>query len=327
MKRQLLFVMSFALLAACNEVTGPGSETPGGNTPPTVDFTADTLEGAAPLVVSFTTTASDPDGDSLRYTLDFGDGQSLDTRNVTHTYRQAGTYTAAVTVDDGQGGIVSDTLTIEVTGSDDNGGSDNGDGDTGGDDGDGNSGTPEACTNPVEIPDEVLEEVIRYALAKESGDLTCADMAGIVELRYSPDSGGDGAEPELPVQNLSGLEYATSLRGLYLAENAITDVTPLHNLIKLERLHLNWNNIRTIEPLSKLVNLKLFTIRSNGISSIMPLAKLTKLEILEIAGNQLDDLSVLENLRDLKYLSVNDIANSDLGSKSGQARGIRYIFQ
>ncbi|MFA5363039.1 MAG: PKD domain-containing protein [Candidatus Omnitrophota bacterium] len=43
----------------------------------------------------------DPDGDSLRYTWDFGGGETTEGRTVTHVYKKAGAYTARVTVDDG----------------------------------------------------------------------------------------------------------------------------------------------------------------------------------------------------------------------------------
>lgn len=307
MKCRLLFAMSFALLAACNEVTGPGSETPVGNTLPTVDFTADRLEGAAPLVVSFTTTAADPDGDSLRYALDFGDGQSLDTQNATHTYRQAGSYTASVTVDDGQGGIVSDALTIEVTGSGDGGSND---GDDDGDNGDGS--TPETCTSPVEIPDEVLEKALRYALEKESGDLTCADMASLTEFGHAG-AGGDDPIANPAIENITGLEHATSLRKLWLGENEISDLTPLQNLTALELLHLGSdgttpfaNNVSDVKPLRRLVNLRELNLQYLDVVNLQGLENLVKLEVLNVNGSDINDLAPLQRLTALKDIDFGD---------------------
>ena len=66
--------------------------------------------------VSFTSTASDPDGDSLTYTWDFGDTSTgVSTANASHTYTTPGTYTAKVTVSDGKGGTASATLPITIT--------------------------------------------------------------------------------------------------------------------------------------------------------------------------------------------------------------------
>ena len=58
--------------------------------------------GEAPLRVSFTSVAFDPDGDSLTTVWDFGDGQQAGGENIVHTYRTPGTYTATVTVSDGE---------------------------------------------------------------------------------------------------------------------------------------------------------------------------------------------------------------------------------
>src|SRR6202008_856034 len=64
---------------------------------------------------SFTATASDPDGDTLTYDWDYGDGSAHSaTQNPTHAYATAGTYTAKVTVSDGKGGTKDDTLSITV---------------------------------------------------------------------------------------------------------------------------------------------------------------------------------------------------------------------
>jgi PKD repeat protein len=66
--------------------------------------------------VAFTATASDPDGDPLTYTWDFGDSGTSTQQNPSHPYSAAGTYSAKVTVSDGHGGTAtSNTLSITVT--------------------------------------------------------------------------------------------------------------------------------------------------------------------------------------------------------------------
>ena len=46
--------------------------------------------------------ASDPDGDSLTYTWDFGDGATGSGQSASHTYNSAGNYGVTVTVSDGE---------------------------------------------------------------------------------------------------------------------------------------------------------------------------------------------------------------------------------
>ena len=91
------------------------NQPPPTNKPPTVELSSSETEGAAPLAVTLTATASDPDNDSLTYDWDFGDGemaQGQASRN--HTYQNAGTFTAKVTVSDGKGGTDSSTVQIKA---------------------------------------------------------------------------------------------------------------------------------------------------------------------------------------------------------------------
>src|SRR6185436_17448065 len=58
--------------------------------------------GLPPLGVSFSSAGTlDPDGDALIYQWDFGDFTTSSSPNPTHTYIEAGEYTAKLTVSDG----------------------------------------------------------------------------------------------------------------------------------------------------------------------------------------------------------------------------------
>src|SRR5688500_13809989 len=75
------------------------------NRAPTAVASASPTSGLTPLTVNFTGAgSSDPDGDALIYTWNFGDGSGATGRDVAHTYATAGTYTATLTVTDGRGG-------------------------------------------------------------------------------------------------------------------------------------------------------------------------------------------------------------------------------
>ncbi len=77
----------------------------GGNQPPTVSIQRNPAGDVYPGdPVAFTATASDPDGDTLTYEWDFGDGGTATTKDAMHTYTEPGVWFAKVTVRDGKGG-------------------------------------------------------------------------------------------------------------------------------------------------------------------------------------------------------------------------------
>ncbi|MBI3804575.1 MAG: beta-propeller fold lactonase family protein [Nitrospirae bacterium] len=89
-----------------------------GNLFPTARMTATPTSGAPPLAVQFNGgTSSDPDGKIASYIWSFGDGASGTGAAVQHTYSNAGSYTAKLTVTDDQGATAS-TQTSIVVGSD-----------------------------------------------------------------------------------------------------------------------------------------------------------------------------------------------------------------
>ncbi len=104
------FIMSVLLVASDGTLSGqvagevtsrhPGVD-PDPNAPPVASFDADPSSGNSPLDVAFTSTSTDPDGDALDHTWYFGDGATATGATATHTYTEAGTYTATLVVSDG----------------------------------------------------------------------------------------------------------------------------------------------------------------------------------------------------------------------------------
>jgi PKD repeat protein len=83
---------------------------------PTASFTAVPPSGPAPLTVAFdASSSSDPDNDPLTYSWDFGDNTSGAGETTSHTYSNAGTYTAVLSVDDGNGPPVTASQVITVS--------------------------------------------------------------------------------------------------------------------------------------------------------------------------------------------------------------------
>lgn len=90
------------------------------NGPPVVTMTATPTSGLAPLQVTFTISASDPEGSIASYSLDFGDGSAnvvapgAPPNSAQHTYN-AGAFLPTITVTDPLGATGSATVSITVT--------------------------------------------------------------------------------------------------------------------------------------------------------------------------------------------------------------------
>jgi PKD repeat protein len=86
------------------------------NRPPSVRAAADPGSGDAPLDVRFSAEGTDPDGDSLVYEWDFGDGGRAFGAQATHRYSSPGDYDATVTVTDPDGATGTATVHVTVSG-------------------------------------------------------------------------------------------------------------------------------------------------------------------------------------------------------------------
>ena len=86
------------------------------NQPPVVTITASKTSGAAPLPVDFTSTVTDPDGDTpVTYAWTFGDGGTATTAAPSHTFTTPGKYVVSVTVTDARGATSTKTTQVSVS--------------------------------------------------------------------------------------------------------------------------------------------------------------------------------------------------------------------
>ena len=105
--------------------------------------------------------------------------------------------------------------------------------------------------------------------------------AATAELDLSGRGLGDGV--------LQELVRLYALTGLSLAENELTDITPLSALGGLRTLDLSGNGIRDVTALGKLSNLRTLTLDRNPLEDLSPLYALQELSLLSLRGVTLED--------------------------------------
>jgi hypothetical protein len=64
--------------------------------------------------VTFSASGSDPDGDPLTYTWDFGDGTTDRGPSLFHVFYDEGQFRVTLTVSDGRGGMATDSLFLNA---------------------------------------------------------------------------------------------------------------------------------------------------------------------------------------------------------------------
>ncbi len=107
--KKFLLLMALALAVACNPPTPPLE-----NQVPIASFTsAVTVEAGTALV--FSSSSSDPDGDALTLSWDFGNGVRGGGSSIAHVFNKTGAFMVKLIAADGKGGVSSFDKTIAVT--------------------------------------------------------------------------------------------------------------------------------------------------------------------------------------------------------------------
>ena len=166
----------------------------------------------------------------------------------------------------------------------------------------------------VNIPDPNLRAAVEIELRKaEREPIAPAEMLTLTCLKA----------PEVGIRNLTGLENATSLTGVDLSDNNISDISPVAGLTNLKWIDLEGNNISDILPVGGLTNLTGLFLESNHISNISPVGGLTNLTHLFLQDNNISDISSVGRLTNLTELFLQDnnisdilslVVNTELGS-------------
>ena len=159
------------------------------NTPPVAKATASPQSGYAPLEVSFRGDASEDDKGIEAYFWDFGDGNTTNSKNPSHTFTDAGTYTVELSVRDNEGQTQATTIEIVVDqrpvdnpdngGEEENtggGGSDGGDNNNDPDDGDGGNDIEDNSGDSGSYPSNA---VFASSFGFRAGDATDAFQSAL----------------------------------------------------------------------------------------------------------------------------------------------------
>ena len=163
----------------------------------------------------------------------------------------------------------------------------------------------------VQFNDSNLEQAIRNALNKPTGDIYASDLEQLTELQALG----------LGISDLQGLEYCLHLEMLNLMGNNIFDISILKDLNNLKKLYLGLNYISDIKPVAELKELQELELEYNKIYDISALSSLSALSILYIGHNDINDISVLNSIYQdggLQQGAIVDIQfnNMDLRTKT-----------
>jgi Leucine-rich repeat (LRR) protein len=171
----------------------------------------------------------------------------------------------------------------------------------------------------VIFPDTNLESVIRTQISKPSGDIYRSDLMTILQINAN--SRG--------ISSLSGLEYCLALIEILMADNTVSDLAPVANLVKLRSLQLFHNDINSITSIGGLVNLEKLTLGNNSISDISALLGLTKLHEVRLENNDIINISPLVDnsgiaAGDSVYLNGNPLSDQSINDYIPvlEARGV-----
>ena len=172
----------------------------------------------------------------------------------------------------------------------------------------------------VSIPDVKLASAVRREIGNSITTHTILDL----DIVFADE-----------VADLTGLEHARGLRGLYLDNNRISDFSVLARLPKLftfvgnvpdvsvlpdlpyvGSLGIKVSSVSDLSTLSRFPRLVWLYLERSNISDISSLSGLTGLELINLNGNNVSDISALSGLTKLNKLLLENNNISDVSSLS-----------
>jgi len=140
-----------------------------------------------------------------------------------------------------------------------------------------------ADSRRVEFHDEVLEDAVRKALKKTTGEISLDDMQAIYNLDLN----------DTAVQDISDLAYCTNLEGLALQHTRVATLAPLSSCKELKLLSINGTEVEDLSPISGLTRLRDLFVGGTKVSNVASVAKLNRLRIVSFAYSPVESITPL----------------------------------
>ena len=167
---------------------------------------------------------------------------------------------------------------------------------------------------PVQFADPALEEVIRKAIEKPSGEIEKADLAKLEKLTIY----------NTQTKDLGGLEQCVNITNLNCQGNPLQNIDALAQMPQLKHLVIEISQIDDISALRSLQNLDHLSLNGTRIKSLDPLAGLTSLTYLNIGRLLAGDIKALSGLENIETLRIEQMSLTDLEFVRGMPR-LRYL--
>jgi len=189
------------------------------------------------------------------------------------------------------------------------------------------SGTPRSSDSSqidkpviIKFTDIHLEEGIRAAMNKSTGDITASDAKMVTVLDLSNKDWDAMNAKNGGIKDISGLKYFTNLTELHLDYNDIQDLSPLSTLTQLSILSFSAVRVEDLSPLESLTNMVTLVFNWSyapdqghyGYENIDFIAGMKKLEVFEACNAGLKDITVLGKLPKLKSVHIFDNQITDI---------------
>ncbi|MDR0918124.1 MAG: InlB B-repeat-containing protein, partial [Oscillospiraceae bacterium] len=180
--------------------------------------------------------------------------------------------------------------------------------------------------NNLDSLDGVLSADVRYGKLSEVY-LNGNGIQDISSLKVAPILGvlvlsENGLEDD-DIEQLRNFKY---LRYLSLADNNITDVTPLEVMTNLTELRLQNNKISNIKALRKCKNLQAIYLGNNNLSNVEWLDYCTNLKLIYVNNNAISDISYLISLTQLESINVSNNNIDNLSFLSAYSETLEEVY-